>query len=79
MSATKRVVTNLDGEPVLTVKVVGAYDIYRFAGVMQRGQVEFARLGYFTKRSLRRQLGAERFNDLRRYLEGDGFHGRGAA
>lgn len=58
------------GEVVLTIRVVGGWDVYRLARHLQRGQVEFAEVGLFALRGLDRRLGLRRFDALALYLEG---------
>jgi hypothetical protein len=70
---TKRLARNADGEPQLTIRVVGAYDIARFAHHLRRGQVEFAEVGGRALRSLRRLIGRRRYLDLEDYLHGGGY------
>lgn len=52
------------GEPVLTIRVSGVTDIYRFALVLCRAQVEFADVGRAALRHIARRLGRERFTEL---------------
>ena len=68
----KRLTKNDHGEPVLTVRVTGAYDTFRFARVMQTGQMEFARKGTLALQSLRRFMGTSNFRQLERFCLGDG-------
>lgn len=68
----KRVARNAKGDLVLTVKVTGASDIYRFADGMTRLQSEFCQKGRLALRSLYKALGRERFLQLDSYMYGDG-------
>lgn len=61
-----------NGEPRLTIVVEGVHDIYRFANHLQRGQCEFADIGFNVERRLARRLGKARFRWLKRYMHGDG-------
>ncbi|MBS3928022.1 MAG: hypothetical protein KGZ65_06120 [Sphingomonadales bacterium] len=65
----KRVTQNEFGEPVLTIKIVGVTDVYRFARLMEHGQVEFCHKGRLTLRSLAKQIGRKNFKELVGSLE----------
>lgn len=54
---------NQHGEPVLTVKVTGDGEIFRFAYHLAQGQIEFGAVGRSAFRYLRRQWGIGRFKD----------------
>jgi hypothetical protein len=66
----KRLTRNRWGDPVLTIRVEGTHDVYRLSKHLERGQVEFARLGRLSLRSLRRQLGRTSFETLVSYYDG---------
>lgn len=68
----KRLTRNKHGDPVLTIKVTGVSDVYRFADGMTRLQCEFSRKGRLTLRSLWRMLGREHFLALDSYMYGNG-------
>lgn len=69
---TKRLTRTKHGDPLLTIKVEGTSDVYRFAHHLTHGQVEFARVGRRSLRSLKKQLGPKRYQWLLRYFHGDG-------
>lgn len=52
---------NRNGEPVLTIRVTGGNEIFRFAFHLIRGQVEFLAIGCAAFRYLRRQWGVNGF------------------
>lgn len=60
------------GDPRLTIVVEGVHDVYRFAHHLQRGQCEFADIGFKVEARLARRLKRERFAWLKRYMHGDG-------
>lgn len=62
----------IDGAPALVVTVVGVDDVYRFANHLQRGQCEFADVGFRTEKYLRRKLSRKGWAGLMRYMHGDG-------
>lgn len=61
---------NQHGEPVLTIKVTGHGEIFRFAFHLAQGQVEFGAIGRAAFRYLRRQWGIDRFKDHDRRMTG---------
>lgn len=68
----KRLTKNEHGDPVLTIRVTGVSDVYRFADGMTRLQSEFCAKGRLALRSLWRQIGRERFLALDSYMYGNG-------
>lgn len=72
MSHTHTVHRNEHGEPVLTITVVGAYDVYRFCRGLERLQVEFCATGRRALRQLERRMGRSYFDALAVHLEGSG-------
>lgn len=69
---TKQLRANAAGDPVLSIRVTGASDVYRFAFGMQTLQVEFARKGALALRGLRRLVGTVAYGRMV-----DAFHGSG--
>jgi hypothetical protein len=73
MAVEKRLSRDKFGQPVLTVRVVGAHDIYRLSRHLLYGQVEFGELGQRALRSLRRQMGRARYALMEDYFAGRAF------
>lgn len=71
MGMYRRLARDKNGELVLTIRISGIHDIYRFAAMMRHGQTDFARAGVRTFRSLREAMGRTRYKGL-----DDFFHGR---
>lgn len=70
-----RVTTNEHGDPILTVKVTGFHDAYRFADGMTRLQCEFADHGRKRIASLRRRFTPEGWEAAMDYFHGSGRRG----
>jgi len=68
MATSKRVTFNDEDEPVVTITITGYHDAFRFSWALAHLQIEFADLGRRIGRSLRRKLGAERFNEMNRHF-----------
>jgi peptidyl-tRNA hydrolase len=62
VSISKRVTKNEHGDVVLTVTLIGAYDAMRFADGMRHLQCEFGEQGRKALKSIRRQIGSEKFD-----------------
>lgn len=71
MSIEHRMSRNKHGERTLTIKLVGNYDIVRFATHLLSGQSEFAAMGWKVIRSQKRAYGAKRWREALRPLYGD--------
>jgi len=65
--------TSADGHPSdleLTIVIVGAHDIYRFAHLLLRGQVEFGELGRNIIKALGRRMRPGQWSYMDRSLGG---------
>jgi len=71
---TKQLTRNAAGDPVLSLRVTGADDVYRFAHGMQTLQVEFARKGTLALTGLRRMVGKANYGWLVDTFHGSGRH-----
>ena len=71
MSVEKRVTFTEHGDPVVTVKIVGYSDAFRFAWALAHLQCDFAGVGERIGASLRRRLGAARFRALHLQFTGN--------
>lgn len=67
---SNRMTTNVHGDQVLTITVVGCHDIYRLIHALEHAQVEFAREGRNIRGKLRRHLGKLRYRSLQNYYNG---------
>lgn len=68
---TKRLSENEYGDPKLVVTVTGTIDVYRFARFLEHGQVEFARIGRSSLRSLGKKIGRARFRAIVESIENE--------
>lgn len=65
-----KVTTTRHGEPTVTITLTGYHETYRFAHLMERGQVEFGVAGNRIIRALRRRLRKAEWDDWMRSLHG---------
>ncbi len=61
---------NQRGEPVLTIRVTGGGEIFRFAFHLAQGQIEFGAVGRAAFRYLRRQWGVRVFKQHDQQMTG---------
>jgi hypothetical protein len=54
---------NQHGEPVLTIRITGGNEIFRFAFHLAHGQVEFLAIGSHAFRYLRKRWGSANFRE----------------
>ncbi len=70
MSTTTERTRNEHGDPVLTITVVGFYDIFRLSWNLLGAQVEFSEQARKTFQWMRRSLGASRFDEFDQSMTG---------
>ena len=68
MSTEKRVTFTEHGEPVVTIRITGYHDAFRFAWAMAHLQCDFADVGRRIGGSLRRRLGAKQFRAMHEHF-----------
>jgi hypothetical protein len=61
---------NKNGESVLTIRVTGGNEIFRFAYHLAQGQIEFGAVGRAAFRYLRRQWGIAQFKATDQVMTG---------
>ena len=59
-------------EPVYTITVEGWHDAFRFADHLQRGQCEFADIGFRLERRMKKRTGAKAWKNFRSRFYGGG-------
>lgn len=74
MSTEERVTFTEAGEPVVTVRIYGYYDAFRFAWALAHLQCDFAGVGRRIGMSLSRRLGEKEFRALHKHFTGDEEH-----